>query len=362
MASALATAATSPQTCAFGKIACVIKERSHAPLPSPLSASRSVSIVHGPLSGPAPSVVACMRPKNAPSLTLPFRIGRNHQWSGMWLDAESNRRREIRRPGPARRVVCTERGVPLDLLARRPRVPEEVAGRVDADHDRAVDPLRIPPGVDQRRPCPRAFAEEVDALVAQRLAGGFEVVDALREGVPGEVERPRPGGAPRTSWYAAASARIAFSVRIAARLLAGRGHLGTVEPRRAVDAAVADQDDVVLLGVSARGRERHVRDARTALEPEDRLRRIGRPCPDACHRQRDQARARLVPVLRDDERATVGGVAAVLRRVVAVVEDQVARLRAGRDRDRVVARADVDVAEARARRARSRRGRRCGRA
>ena len=89
MASALATAATSPHTCTFGKIACVINDRSHAPLPSPLSASRSVSIVHGPLSGPAPSVVACMRPKNAPSLTLPFRIGRNHQWSGMWLDAES---------------------------------------------------------------------------------------------------------------------------------------------------------------------------------------------------------------------------------------------------------------------------------
>ena len=33
-----------------------------------------------------------MRPKNAASLTLPFRIGRNHQWSGIsayaeWIDA-----------------------------------------------------------------------------------------------------------------------------------------------------------------------------------------------------------------------------------------------------------------------------------
>ena len=255
-----------------------------------------------------------------------------------------DRRREIWRPGPARRVVCTERGVPLDLLARRPRVPEEVAGRVDADHDRAVDPLRIPPGVDQRRPCPRAFAEEVDALVAQLLAGGFEVVDALRDGVPGEVE-PLVLQPLRALPVRRCVGPHRLLGQIAARLLAGRGHLGTVEPRRAVDAAVANQDDVVLLGVSARGRERHVRDARTALEPEDRLRRIGRPCPDACHRQRDQARARLVPVLRDDERATVGGVAAVLRRVVAVVKDQVARLRAGRDRDRVVARAHVDVAE-----------------
>jgi hypothetical protein len=87
-ASARATAATSPHTCTFGKIAWVIRESSHAPLPSPFSAASSVSIVHGALSGPAPSVVACMSPKNAPSPTLPLRIGRNHQWSGMWAYAE----------------------------------------------------------------------------------------------------------------------------------------------------------------------------------------------------------------------------------------------------------------------------------
>ena len=46
-----------------------------------------------------------------------------------------------------------------------------------------------------------------------------------------------------------------------------------------------------------------------------------------------------------DERSAVGVVVALLGGVLAVVEDQVAGLRTGRDRDRVVARADVDVAE-----------------
>ena len=71
-----------------------------------------------------------------------------------------------------------------------------------------------------------------------------------------------------------------------------------------------------------------------------------RACADPSDGKRDQARVRLVPVLRDDERAAVGVVVALLGRVVAVVEDQVAGLRTGRDRDRVVARADVEVAEA----------------
>ena len=188
------------------------REWSHAPLPSPLSAARSVSIVHGALSGPAPSVVACIRPQNAPSRTLPVLIGRNHQSVGNFVVGRVNRGREVWRPAAAGRVVRTECGVPLDLLARRLGVPEEVAGRVDADHHRAVDPLRIPPGVDQRRARAGALAEEVDALVTQRLAGRVEVVDALGNRVPGEVDAVVLE-AFRAVLYAAASARIAFSVR-----------------------------------------------------------------------------------------------------------------------------------------------------
>ena len=82
-ASLLATAATSPQSCSLGKATCASSDMSQAPPASPLSADRSVSIVHGAASGPAPSVVAAIRPKNAPALTLPSLIGRNHQRSGM---------------------------------------------------------------------------------------------------------------------------------------------------------------------------------------------------------------------------------------------------------------------------------------
>ena len=92
-----------------------------------------------PASGPAPSVVAFIRPKNAAALTLPCLIGRNQQWSGMSLVRRVERRREVGRPALAGRVLRAERGVAADLLVGRLRVPEEVAGRVDADHHRAVD-------------------------------------------------------------------------------------------------------------------------------------------------------------------------------------------------------------------------------
>ena len=72
---------------------------------------------------------------------------------------------------------------------------------------------------------------------------------------------------------------------------------------------------------------------------------MGRPCTDAGHGERDQARICLVSVLRHDQRAALRVVVAVLGRVVAVVEDQFAGLRTGWDRDGVVGRADVDVAE-----------------
>ena len=53
-------------------------------------------------------------------------------------------------------------------------------------------------------------------------------------------------------------------------MLPRRDHLGAVEPRRSVDAAVADEHDVVASGEAACVREVHVRDAGAALEPEDR--------------------------------------------------------------------------------------------
>ncbi len=169
-ASILATAATSPHDCSLGKATCASSDMSHAPLASPSSAASSVSIVHGAASGPAPSVVAFIRPKNAPALTLPCLIGRNPQLVRMFSNAEWS---DAARSGVLLRQDASsgaERGVAADLLVRRLRVPEEVAGRVHGDHHRAVDALRVAPGVDHRRARPGALAHEIDAAVAERAA------------------------------------------------------------------------------------------------------------------------------------------------------------------------------------------------
>ncbi len=62
-----------------------------------------------------------------------------------------HRRGEVVGPRAAGVVLRAEVGVVADLVVRRPRVAEEVTGRVDADHHRAVDALRVAPGVDQSR-------------------------------------------------------------------------------------------------------------------------------------------------------------------------------------------------------------------
>ena len=204
----------------------------------------------GRASGPAPSVVAFIRPKNAAALTCPSLIGRNHQWSGM------SRRPTGARPrgpasAPAGGVLRAERGVAADLLVGRLRVPEEVAGRVDRDHHRPVDAPRVAPGVDHRGARPGALAQEVDAAVAERLARGLEVVDPLREAVAGEIDavvREPVGARPKAS----ARSRKDFSVEEVGRALERRLDLRAVEHRGAVHAAVADEDDVVLVGEPAR--------------------------------------------------------------------------------------------------------------
>src|SRR5204863_7580798 len=83
---------------------------------------------------------------------------------------------QVGRLRAARGVVRAERGIGADLVAGRARVPEKVAGRVDADHHRPVDALRVAPGVDHGGARSRAFAQEVDALVPERAPGGVEVV------------------------------------------------------------------------------------------------------------------------------------------------------------------------------------------
>ena len=192
------------------------------------------------------------------------------------------------------------------------------------------------PGVDQRRARARALAQEVDVLVAERLARCLQVVDLLREPVAGEVVAvvgESRCAAPKAV-LVRAEGRLAEDVR---RVLHRRVDLGAVEPDGAVDAAIADEDHVAVGGVAARPRERHVRDARTALEAEHRLLRVRGERADPGHRQRDQARLRIGRVLGDDECAAVGVEPAVVGGVGARLEDEVAGLRPLGDRDTVVA-------------------------
>src|SRR5206468_5050603 len=103
-------------------------------------------------------------------------------------DRSSDRRGEVVAPLTARVVLTAESGVLPDLLVGRLRVPEEVAGRVHPDHYRAVDAGRVAPRIDHRRACPGALAQEVDALVAERLARRLQIVDLLRQAVAGQID------------------------------------------------------------------------------------------------------------------------------------------------------------------------------
>src|SRR4029079_4825740 len=115
------------------------------------------------------------------------------------------------------------------------------------------------------------------------------------------------------------------------RPLQGGDGLGALQVLGAVDAPVADEDDVVIAGDPARLREVHVGDARAAFEPEDRRAGMGGERLDASDRESDQPRTGLGPVLGDDEGAAVGGVAALLRAVPARMQGQLAGPRTGGD-------------------------------
>ena len=187
------------------------------------------------------------------------------------------------------RRLRAERGVAADLLAGRLRVPEEVAGRVDADHHRAVDALRVAPGVDHRRARAGALADEVDSARSRARGGRARDRRRARAASSRRGRRRRSGAGWRTPGTRPRRTRTTRSLR-RSRECSRRGDLGAVEPCRAVDAAVADEHDVVVGREAARVREVHVRDAGAALEAEDRCAGMRRARVDPGHRKRDQAR------------------------------------------------------------------------
>jgi enoyl-CoA hydratase/carnithine racemase len=123
--------------------------------------------------------------------------------------------------------------------------------RVHPDHDRAEDALGVAPGVDQRRARSGALAQEVDALVTQRDARALQVVDPLRQAVAGEIVavlRQSIRAGPETIGERA-ERLLAEEI---GRVLERRLRLRAVEHRGTVHAAVADKDDVVVVGEPAR--------------------------------------------------------------------------------------------------------------
>ena len=259
---------------------------------------------------------------------------------GQLPERRMDRGSQVGRAVPAGRVRPAERRVPADLLTGRPGVPEEVAGRVDTDHHRAPDASGVAPGVDHRRTRPCAFAEQVDLPVAEVAAHRVEVVDPLGQRVAGEVDAGCLQ-AHRAGPVCRRHCRVRLRGQQVARVLA-RGHdLGAVEPGRAVDAAVADEDDVVPRREPGRVREAHVADPGAALQAEDRVARMRRGRVDTRHRQRNQPRLRVVPVLAHDERPAVGE----RRPVVARMQRQLIRVRARGDADTVAASGEMQVDE-----------------
>ena len=183
-------------------------------------------------------------------------------------------RGEVAGAGAAGRLLRAQRRVTLDPLIDLGSAVHEVPGRVDPDHHRAVDTVRVPPRVDHRETGPGALAEQVDALVAERDASGLDVVGLLRQRVAGEVYAGslKPLRARGEGLGVRAQRRFAEEV---GGVLQRRRHLGTVQHRRTVDAAVADHDDIVLGGQAARLGKRHVGYARAAVEMEDWRQRVG---------------------------------------------------------------------------------------
>ena len=160
---------------------------------------------------------------------------------------------------------------------------------------------------------PALSLSEVDALVAERLARCLEVVDALRQRVAGEVDavrssagRRKPGSRPRRRVERLLAEEVG-------RVRSADSTSGQSSRDGAVDAAVADEDDVVV----ARRTGSPWRTAMLVMPGPPSRRKTG----SAGCAERARMRVTGSAISRDcgsarfsghDERAAVGGVAAVL--------------------------------------------------
>ena len=169
-----------------------------------------------------------------------------------------------------------------------------------------MDAIRIAPGVDHRRARPGALAEQIDLLVAERTPGRVEVIDAFGERVAGEVDAVSPKARARSLERDGGRAVRRLAEEIAC-MLARRHDLPAVEP---LDDPSMPRKPTRTTSCRAANRLASVK-LMFVIPGPPWSRKIGkarvrRARPDPRHRQRDQTRVRLVPVLAHDQRAAVG--------------------------------------------------------
>ena len=212
-----------------------ISDRNQSPLASPSAAESQRVDRHRRRERRAPSGGRLHQPEEGgdPHVALPDRqepaSGPGCRRTSACIEAARSSVR-LRQ----RRVLRAERGVAPDLLVGRLRVPEEVAGRVDADHHRAVDALRVAPGVDHRRARAGALAERGrcgrSRAPCARPRGRRP---AAGSAVAGEIDAVVLAAASAQARNAVGvRARSDFSPRKSVECLQRRLDLGAVEPRR----------------------------------------------------------------------------------------------------------------------------------
>ena len=184
-----ATEATSPQTCPCGSAAPAKSDSSHAPRGPVALVDREECVDRLRSRERAAAVIGRVHEAEEAGDADVALLDRQEQEAARDLRVGGmDRRGEVRCPAAAVLVLGAEDGVAMDLLVGRLRVPEVVAGRVGGDHHRAVDALRVAPGVDHRRARAGTLADQVDRSVAESLACELEVFDALGQRVPGEID------------------------------------------------------------------------------------------------------------------------------------------------------------------------------
>ena len=292
----------------WGRTAWLRPESSASPLASPWAAASQASTAAGPSTGngAVPGSIELVQHEEGQE-PYALRVYRRAEPVRRHVGGQpSEISHRVACPGSATGVREAERGVASELGVGERWIPDEVAGRIGADHDHAAKAFGIAPHIDQLESRAVAAAEKIDPAIAQRPTSRFLVVHGLRHRIAREVDplACQPCGAK------ARTLRVAGERRGAHERALGGGDvvsdLRAVEFCAAVDAAISDHDDVVPPDQRRNREVNQVGRPWPPLEGEDGLFRrvLG---VDADQRQGDQPASRNAPMLRHDELTTVGG-------------------------------------------------------